>query len=310
MTINNLPLTTNNTTIPANPSSSGPSPITITIQTISDTGCPFCYLGSRTLSIAMSSYAAAAAAAAGKSAVTFQTTWSPFILYPRAPVSAISKHSLLSFVYGARASAMLSRLSTLGDRHGISFLWQGTTGNSRDSHRLILLAAAAAASLDSSEKENSNPSGANDDQSSNSSSSSCSKQDKAIETLFNWNFERAEDISDRAVLSRIGVELGIWDSEEKGAEWFGSEEAERIGRRVDEESGRARASGVVAAPSYVINGRWQVGGMQEVEAWKEIFERVTRMGTTESGGEESDGGGGVSGGGGGMEDLGGIGRKR
>ncbi|KAK4164497.1 thioredoxin-like protein [Cladorrhinum sp. PSN259] len=224
--------------------STSSQPFTFTIQVISDTVCPWCYIGKKTLDAAMASYAARHPGGA-----TFNLTWSPFMLYPRAPEKGISKHRLLSTVYGPHgAPQILSRLTVLGSQPSvdINFSWRGTTGNSRNSHRLILLCSA--------DKK---------------------KQSELIDALFDYNFQRGLDISDPLVLAKIGYELKLFDSEAAGLSWL--IEGDEKTNQVNSESEKAKNSmGMVAAPSYLVNGRWQVGGMQESSTWEDVFERVRR----------------------------------
>lgn len=45
--------------------------------------------------------------------------------------------------------------------------------------------------------------------------------------------------------------------------------------RVDAETVRARRDvGITAVPSYVVNGRYRVGGMQEPGVFTGLFERI------------------------------------
>ncbi|KAK3994618.1 thioredoxin-like protein [Cladorrhinum sp. PSN332] len=229
--------------------SSSSQPFTFTISVISDTVCPWCYIGKKTLDSAIASYTSR------HPNTQFQLTWSPFMLYPRAPASGISKHRLLSKIYSSRAPQILTRLTSLGLEQSINFCWQGSTGNSRNSHRLILLS-------------DSSPT--------------------VVETLFKYNFERGYDISDVATLARIGVELGLFGTERDGIEWFSS--GDEMVEQVDDASSKAKARGMVASPSYVVNGRWQVGGMQEKKVWLEVLERVRSESDQDSGEEEEEAG--------------------
>ncbi|SPQ23164.1 073a6314-5033-465a-90f3-a3f0e47616a9 [Thermothielavioides terrestris] len=72
------------------------------------------------------------------------------------------------------------------------------------------------------------------------------------------------------------------------------------GRLVDASSARARQIGVTAVPSYVVQGRWQVGGMQREGVWLGLFETVVQAAaaaTTASSSAAAGGGGGDGGGG-------------
>lgn len=56
-------------------------PLTITVQTFSDTLCPWCYIGKKNLDRAMETYKAE------HPDVQFELTWNPFYLNSKAKVS-------------------------------------------------------------------------------------------------------------------------------------------------------------------------------------------------------------------------------
>ncbi|AEO64091.1 uncharacterized protein THITE_2019398, partial [Thermothielavioides terrestris NRRL 8126] len=107
---------------------------TFEIDVYSDTICPWCYIGKKALDNAIATYTAQHPDA------EFKLTWKPYMLWPHARVSAFDKGELLRAIYGPDAPAMLERFTRLGAEYGIDFRWGGKTGNTRDSHKLILLA--------------------------------------------------------------------------------------------------------------------------------------------------------------------------
>ncbi|KAK4229446.1 thioredoxin-like protein [Podospora fimiseda] len=218
------------------------SPFTFSIQIISDTVCPWCYIGHKSLQAAISSHLSV------YPNTTFDLSWSPFILYPQAPPSAIEKSLLLQKIYSHRSPQILSRLSHLGSLYSIPFSWKGKTGNSINSHRLILLSSSISPSL----------------------------QSELINTLFKQNFEQGIDISDPAVLAKIGTEFGLFPDQEAGLNWFNDGEENELLERVIKESQESKKRGVKASPSYLINGRWQVGGMQETTIWLGVLENIRK----------------------------------
>ncbi|KAK4252453.1 hypothetical protein C7999DRAFT_27191 [Corynascus novoguineensis] len=113
-------------------------------------------------------------------------------------------------------------------------------------------------------------------------------QKMTITRLFALTFQQGADISSRAVLAAAAVDLGLCATEAEalaylsrgegeGREGGGEEEGKWApGKVVDESSARARQIGVRAVPSYVVQSRWQVGGMQREDVWMGVFERVRR----------------------------------
>ncbi|KAI1141513.1 hypothetical protein F5Y05DRAFT_263504 [Hypoxylon sp. FL0543] len=118
---------------------------------------------------------------------------------------------------------------------------------------------------------------------------------RVLEALFEWHHERDGDLSDRRALAAVGA----------AATGFGAAEIARVleseawGRAVDElfldvTSPRGRRGlSVRAVPTFVVNDRYVIGGLQSIEFFVAEFERIGRVG-----------GGGV---GGGRETLGTLG---
>jgi predicted DsbA family dithiol-disulfide isomerase len=127
-----------------------------------------------------------------------------------------------------RMAQMIPYMESIGAAEGILFKYGGKIGNTRDSHRLIALAGKKGL------------------------------QDAVVSSLFKAYFEVNEDISDRAVLSRIGVEEGVFKDEEEGKEVFAGEE---MGKEVDREvEFNQYRRGIDGVPHFIIQGlqRWEV----------------------------------------------------
>ncbi|KAH8666639.1 hypothetical protein BX600DRAFT_511556 [Xylariales sp. PMI_506] len=106
------------------------------IEVILDTTCPNSYIGLKTLSSAIEIYKQRHPGA------TFEITCSPFLLDPTAGRSVDMKASY--YIRGRRIPpSMLTEWNIQGAEVGINFSWQGRTGNSRDSHKLLRLALEA-----------------------------------------------------------------------------------------------------------------------------------------------------------------------
>lgn len=84
-------------------------------------------------------------------------------------------------------------------------------------------------------------------------------------------FEHGEDIADRRFLAACAVEVGVVGSEEEATSVMDSEE---MGRRVDWENAQGRKREIEAVPSYLVQGRYFVGGMQEPDVFEEVFGRI------------------------------------
>lgn len=116
-------------------------------------------------------------------------------------------------------------------------------GNTRDSHALLLLAQRR--------------------------SQTVLRQLQTV--LFRGAFEEGRDISDRAFLLEAAEQAGLVEEEVRG--WLDCEEAQTL---VDGMNRRAREAGIVAVPSFVVQGRYRIGGKQEERVFLELFERIWR----------------------------------
>ncbi|KAL2017176.1 hypothetical protein VTK56DRAFT_2545 [Thermocarpiscus australiensis] len=297
------------------------------IEVFADPTCPWCYIGKKTLDKAMTAYTSQ------HPDVEFKLTWRPYILYPKARASAYEKTATILSTFGPGAPAIFERLGRLGAEHGITFNWEGKTGNSRDAHRLILLAqdqdtAAAAAAFscppaaesESESEPGKSPSSPPPPQ--QTPPKTTTKLDRTTTHLFAAHFEHKADISSRAFLARAAVALDLFATEAAAHAFFdleqeqghddddhhhhnnnsnndnnndgedGEDEEEPYGAMVDASMARAQAIGVTAVPSYVVQGRWQVGGMQAEGVWLGLFERIRGEEQRRTGNGRRDGAGG------------------
>ncbi|KAL7268581.1 hypothetical protein RUND412_008795 [Rhizina undulata] len=157
-----------------------------TIEVVSDTVCPWCYVGHKKLTKAISKFSEA------NPSHTFELTYKPYQLNPSL-ASAIDKVGHYHSKFGeARSSQMFHRLSTVGAAEGIDFKFGGKTGNTRDSHRLVQLG-----------KER-------------------GLQVPVVEQLFKAYFEEEGDITDLGVLVGAGVKAGL--EEEEVRRWLESDD--------------------------------------------------------------------------------------
>ena len=193
-------------------------------------------------------------------------------------------------MFGPSAPAIFARLAQLGAAYDVTFAWNGISGNSRDSHRLVLLAQ----SQDADSAITTSPAPDPPTQSQTHPSTTPHQQTKTshfLTTLFQSIFTvppnsppdtPPSDPSSRAFLAPLAVQTGLFPSLASAHAFL---ESDAFVEDVNTSSAEARqVVGVTAVPTYVVQGRWQVGGMQSEEVWLEVFERVR-------GGEGGGGGG-------------------
>lgn len=205
------------------------------IDVVSDTVCPWCYVGKNRLDKAIQAYKQS------NPDDTFTTTWYPFYLNPDAPPS-VDKQAYYEHKFGPqRTKVMQGHLARLGKQVGTDFAFGGKTGNTRDSHRLIQLAKTKGEDM----------------------------QTKVVEQLFNAYFEANEDITTRDVLIARGVKAGLDESEVR--DWM---ESGKGGPEVDKEVAQAQHKFISGVPNFTINGKYEVQGAEEPSAFLQIFGEV------------------------------------
>lgn len=154
--------------------------------------------------------------------------------------------------FGAdKVDAISKRLTSMGGPEGICFSMQGKLGNTRDAHRLVQLAR----SKDEGEK--------------GPSPSSSKYQDGLMNGMMRRYFEEGGDITSHDLLLDAAAEAGIDRSEAKA--WL---DEGKGGEIVDREVQEAYAMGIQGVPHFIINGRYEVSGAQDVEGFLSEFIRA------------------------------------
>ena len=223
------------------------------IPVVSDTVCPWCYVGYRHLKRAI------AQQLANHPEDSFVISWRPFQLNPTAPKGqSIDKtRSYNSKLGKEQAGLVFERLRSAGKDAGIDFSFHGRTGNTLDSHRIIELAR---------QKEV-------DDEANVDSSGGAvaSLQTRVVEELFADYFEREQDITDHVVLARAAGRAGMDEHEVKAFL-----ESDRLAKQVENEAADARNEGIRGVPLFTINDTFEVEGAQEPRAFTMLFERLRK----------------------------------
>ncbi|KAJ9162330.1 hypothetical protein NKR19_g1289, partial [Coniochaeta hoffmannii] len=112
----------------------------ITIEVYSDTVCPFCYIGAKSLEAAIASFTQSRRPGDDDQA-EFVLVWRPFLIHPKFRGGIPDKAGYFRAKYGpGGADAFFERMGERGRRLGIGFRWDGRSGSSWDSHKLMLRA--------------------------------------------------------------------------------------------------------------------------------------------------------------------------
>lgn len=142
------------------------------VDVISDTVCPWCYIGKKRFDRAR----------AERPGIDMDVRWRPFQLDPTIPPEGVDRHAYLERKFGPdRARHIGDAIREAGEEAGITFNFDRIerTPNTFDSHRLIRWAASAGC------------------------------QNEMVDILFRRYFEDGEDIGDRKVLVDAAREAGM-----------------------------------------------------------------------------------------------------
>ncbi|KAI1319746.1 thioredoxin-like protein [Xylariaceae sp. FL0255] len=272
------------------------APITFVIEYIHDTICPFCYIGFRTLLQAIGEFKARHPHA------VFEVTCSPFILGPDAlvsawlatskrrrslAVSAIPCPAYTKYDYYIKTRGLpadrISLWSNLGASVGIRFRWEGLTGNSRDSHKLLRFALEEHPTIRrSSTAFTSRAAGrdppplyppsilrAPDHPVEIEQPRGPDLQMRLLDAITHAYHEEDRDLSDPAMLLEITARVTGF-SRQAIQEVLDSEEWDRAIDALSQEVQTRREvqnrdlGPIVAVPTMVINNQWVYGGFQTV----------------------------------------------
>jgi predicted DsbA family dithiol-disulfide isomerase len=222
------------------------------IDVISDTVCPWCFIGKRRLIRAM----------AQRSNIVFDVKWRPYRLDPTIPAGGMDRQAYMRAKFGEdpmKIVEMHKLIAQEGDKEGIAFDFAGITRrpDSLNSHRLIRWAEAAGV------------------------------QDDVVERLFIAYFENGDDIGDIRILADIADLSGM-----DGLEVAEMLETDTDTALVEREDQIAHEMGVTGVPAMIFGGKLAVSGAREAEVLVSVIDRVTEMaaqqGTPEIADENSE----------------------
>lgn len=144
------------------------------IDIVSDTVCPWCFVGKRRLEKAVSSL---------PGGISAEVRWRPFFLDSSLPAVGKNKLEHYNAKFGApRVAQMLPMMQKVGSGEGITFDYGGLIANTEASHALIAAAAAhGGAAL----------------------------QDRVVEALFRFYFEGRGNLGDVAAITALAAAAGL-----------------------------------------------------------------------------------------------------
>ncbi|MDH3233237.1 MAG: DsbA family oxidoreductase [Alphaproteobacteria bacterium] len=206
----------------------------ITIDIVSDTVCPWCFIGKRRLERAL--------AERGTESKVF-IGWRPFQLNPDMPAEGMDRKDYLAAKFGGEQGAqrVYDNIRQAGQSEGIEFNFNavGRTPNTINSHRLIDRAGQDG------------------------------KQDAVVEALFQGYFVDGQNIGDTEVLVNIGTAGGL-DPDATRAYLESDEDVERIRG----EDAMARRMGVQGVPCFILNRKYAISGAQDPQVFLQAIAQV------------------------------------
>jgi predicted DsbA family dithiol-disulfide isomerase len=207
----------------------------ITIDVVSDTVCPWCYVGKRRLEKAIKQF---------KDQVDFSVKWLPYQLNPSAPAEGVNKLQSYNDKFGpGRVAQMIPAMTATFADEGLTYSIGGLTGNTRNSHRLLAWAAQH---------------------------HGLKEQNQLAEELFNGYFCQEQYINDRSFLLRCVEAVGLpVQSAQAILDDATGGEAEQL---VLQEIGRH--PGVTGVPHFVVDGRVHISGAQDPDVFARHFKKL------------------------------------
>jgi predicted DsbA family dithiol-disulfide isomerase len=196
------------------------------LDIVSDTICPWCYVGKRRLAAALPLLAA--------EGLAFEVTWRPFQLNPTMPKAGLDRRDYRVAKFGSweRGRALDAQVAAAGAADGLVFRHDlmARTPNTLASHALIRLAHEVGGAA---------------------------SQDEVVEGLFAAYFTLGRDVGDHGVLADVGEAAGIDRARVSG---FLDDPASTEAVIRDEEL--ARGLGLSGVPSFIVDGRFLFSGAQ------------------------------------------------
>ncbi|KAF8988592.1 hypothetical protein CPC16_008625 [Podila verticillata] len=209
---------------------------TIKIEIVSDTACPWCYIGKKRLEKAITNFKDSKPE---RHDVNFEVNWLPYQLDPAASKTPIPKMTMYARKFGPeRAPLIRDRMLQVGKEEGIPFSYNGNVCNTLDSHRLILYATKHG------------------------------KQNEMVDQLFEDYFEQ-DKCGEIPTLIESAGKVGL-DKQDVERYLNSSEGTNEVQREIEQ----ARAQGVQGVPNITIQGRYVLSGAQEPETFEDVFGRV------------------------------------
>src|ERR1700733_1303429 len=207
------------------------------IDVISDTVCPWCFIGKRRLMRAIEQ----------RPHIAFSVKWRPYRLDPTVPKGGMDRQAYMRAKFGEdpmKIVEMHKLIAQEGVKDDIAFDFAATARrpDTLDSHRLIRWAEGHGV------------------------------QDEVVERLFIAYFENGEDIGDIRILADVADLCGM-----DGVDVARMLETDTDIAMVEREDQVAHEMGVTGVPAMIFGNRLAVSGAREPDLLLSVIDRVTEM---------------------------------
>lgn len=207
------------------------------IDIVSDVVCPWCAIGYKKLSEAMTQL---------DDQISFEVNWKPYELHPEIPKEGFDKKEYYKIKFGksSRSSDKFDFINEEGKKAGLEFNFKKSKNlpNTFLAHRLLWLCRSK------------------------------DMQDVLAEALFHAYFTDGRDVGNTDELIEISTENGL--NREEIKEFFqtniGHEEVLR-------EENRAREMSIFSVPTYIFNKKYLLVGGQESDTFKAYIKKVIEV---------------------------------
>jgi predicted DsbA family dithiol-disulfide isomerase len=206
------------------------------IDVYSDTVCPWCFLGKRRLDLALAS----------RPQYDTQVRWRPFELNPEIPLDGMPRASFFASrgVTSERAAEIDTELTRMGGASGIQFRFDliQRIPNTRFSHLLVAYAGRHG------------------------------RQSAAKDRIMRGYFEEGVNIGDVEELVRLGVEVGLQETNLRHAMII------RAGQDgIVAAQRHATLLGISGVPTFIFDGQYTISGAQEVAIFAQVLDQVAQF---------------------------------
>lgn len=226
--------------------------MTMQIDIISDTVCPWCFVGKRRLEKALEQIMAA------RPDADIQVNWHPFQLNPDMPEDGrdYKEYYLEKFGSAERVKDLLDNMTAAGAAEGLEFNFAAIekSPNTLASHHLVRWAATAGC------------------------------QDQVVEAVFLAYFMDGRDIGDHDVLAEIAGQAGMDAALVK--------ELYAEGRDKDlvaADISGAQKMGISGVPFFIVDSKYAVSGAQSPEVFVDVINKAFAGAGAGAGEDKGDG---------------------